>query len=148
MGIRIHLPREQKTVVIPGFSSLEELLLGSAREHLQKPATSLLMFRRILAYAELVAKGEVPKDKIYSHLLESIQIYNSITEHDSVEPNEVEKMVEERLRDDEFNDMYQPIIEEISSEIFKVFASGALSMAEDTVYIEEDVDDYTGVMQA
>jgi len=148
MPIKIHLPRAQKTVVIPGFSSLEELLFGSGKENLEKPATSLLMFRRILAYVELAAQGKVPKEKLYEHLQQSIAIYNSITEHDSLEPNEIEGLVEERLKDDEFAILYQPIIEEISSEIFKIFASGAISMDEEDVYIESEMGDYTGVMQA
>lgn len=148
MAIKIHLPRAEKTVVIPEFSSLEELLFGSGKENLEKPATSLLMFRRILAYVELVAEKKVPKEKIFEHLHQSIEVYNSITEHDSIEPNEIETMVEERLKDDEFNKLYHPIIEEISSEIFKIFASGALSAVENDIYIENDSTEYNGVMQA
>lgn len=148
MAIKVHLPRAEKTVIIPGFSSLEDLLFGSGKENLQKPATSLMMFRRILAYVELVAKNEVPKEEIFKHLHQSIEIYNSITEHESLEPNKIEKMVEERLKDDEFNQLYHPIIEEISSEIFKIFASGALTHLEEELYIETAEGEYRGVMQA
>ncbi len=148
MAIKIHLPRAEKTIIIPEFSSLEELLFASGKENLEKPATSLLMFRRILAYVELIAQDKAPREKILEHLRQSISIYNSITEHDSIEPNEIEKLVEARLKEEDFNKMYSPIIDEISSEIFKIFASGALSIIEEDIYIEDESRDYVGVMQA
>jgi hypothetical protein len=127
MAINITLARAKKVVKIPGFSSLEEMLFSSGEEYMEKPATSLLMFRRLIAYAELIALEKFPKEEILESLTESLKVYNSITEHDSLDPTEVEEAVEERLKEEDFNELYYPLIDEISYELLKVFASGVLA---------------------
>ena len=149
MAINITLSRSGHIVRIPGYSSLEELLLGSSLEYLQKPATSLLMFRRIIAYAELIALEKFPKEEVLKSLQESLKIYNSITEHDVLEPNHIEETVEERLKEDDFKQLYLPLLDEISYEILKIFASGAVSYAEEDVTVDDfEQTDFKGAINA
>lgn len=149
MAINITLSRSGHIVKIPGYSSLEELLLGSNAEYLQKPATSLLMFRRIIAYAELIALEKFPKEEILESLTESLKVYNSITEHDSLDPTEIEEAVEERLKESSFNELYFPLLDEISYEILKVFASGAVSCAEEDVLVDDfEQSNFKGAINA
>lgn len=147
MGIKITLTRAQKTVDITDFESLEELLFSSGKEYLEKPATSLLMFRRIIAYAELIAKSKFDHEEVLKHLYSSLRVYNSISEHESIEPSEIESFVEDRLKEDSFNELYGPIIEEITEEIFKIFASGSVAHAKGYTEITSNTD-FLGVMYA
>jgi len=149
MGINITLPRSSYIVKISDFSNLEELLFSSNKEYLQKPATSLLMFRRIIAYAELVAQNKFSIEEIRESLKNAIEVYNSITEHEALEPNEIEEAVENRLKEDEFNRIYNFLLEEISNEILKIFASGAVAQKNQDVISEKyELIDFKGVLDA
>jgi len=149
MPIKITLPRAKQTVVLHDFDSLEDMLFSSREEYLEKPATSLLMFRRIIAYAELLGKQVFDEEEVYDHLKQSMAIYNSITEYDSPEPTEIENYIEERIKEESFNKVYSPVVEEVISEIFKLFASGVLASYNGfTEVLSSDVIDSPGVIDA
>lgn len=130
IAIIVHLPEENKSVAIPSCNNLLELSTHESGS-LQKVAFSHVFFQKILGYVELIKRGEIDSKTAASHLEDFAQLYSAnILDFDEDENDTISKKVMNIMKEDKFQDDYSVFLRAISGEIFRIFASGALSHAE------------------
>ena len=135
MGLYVHLPLTQKSVAIPNYSSVMEML-KSNKEYIHKIATSHIYFRRIIGYSELLNRG-IEKDLIDKHMLASTMMYANYLDLGAETDDEIEKALQEIILSDWFEEKYKYFISSLGGEIFRLFASGAVALHEGEVIVDE-----------
>lgn len=130
IAIIIHLPDEQKSVSVPDCSNLQEL--GSHKsKSLQRVAFSHIFFQKIFGYMELINTGELTHEQAQEHIKDFAQAYNAnILDFDSEPDDDISNRVFDIMKSDEFSEKYQTFLQVVSGEIFRLFASGAMSYEE------------------
>lgn len=130
IAIIVHLPEEKRSVAIPSCNNLAELSTHESGS-LNKLAYSHIFFQKLLGYLELIRRGEVTHKQAEEHLEGFAELYNAnILDFDADEDDELSMKVHEVMSEEEFGDNYSVFLRAISGEIFRIFASGALSYEE------------------
>lgn len=130
IAILVHLPEEKKSVAIPSCNNLAELSSHESGS-LNKLAYSHIFFQKIIGYMELIRRGEISHNQAEDHLMGFAKLYNAnILDFDADEDDEISMKVHQVMAEDDFGENYSVFLQAISGEIFRIFASGALSYEE------------------
>lgn len=135
MAIVINLPESKKSVTILNHNSLQDLLLTSNSESLEKLATSYLFFQRLIAYIDLLGKEEFSEEEINDHLAALTSMYTNYLEFETPTEDAVGDRVQEIIASDDFGKKYGRFLESMTGELFRLFACGALALSEGEAYI-------------
>lgn len=133
IAIIVHLPEDKTSVAIPDCNNLKEL--GSHKsKSLQKVAFSHIFFQKIFGYMELIQQGEITHRQAQDHIKDFAAAYNAnILDFDSEPEDDLSTKVFETMQSNDFGDKYGVFLHVISGEIFRLFASGAMSYEEGDV---------------
>lgn len=138
MSLIVHVPRNDKSVVIHGFDDVDDLIShpNPAIRHLIK-SQHLLM--RYFGYGELISRGEFTKEQLETHMSEYEEYLETAHTLDMDSTDPVQEQIEERLTDvltsQEFQRRFDTIYGMIQRELFRCFASGAVSHDEGHVEV-------------
>lgn len=135
MAIIVHAPDDERSVAILDCNNIQDLGLHESK-NLQKLATTHIFFQKMLAYIDTMLSGAVSREEVTVHMQDFFESYRtSVLDFDHDDTDELEKLVHDNMMSDEFTDKYMIFMQLISSEVFKIFASGAISYEEGDVEI-------------
>jgi len=136
MAITIALPDAEKKVTIPYYNTMEELL-ESPDVHLRQLFYSYLFFKWLTAYAELFSQKVFPDEEIHAHLDAASMSYHNHLDVETLENDEISTKILEITESKEFEERYKPFIDNFTTEVFGLFARGALSLDAGVAVIDE-----------
>ena len=137
MAITIALPDAEKKVTILNYDNMQELI-ESPEVHLRQLAYSHLFFTWLTAYAELFSQKIFSDEEIYAHLEAASMSYHNNLDIAPLENDEISEKIKEISESEEFTKRYQPFIDNFATEIFGLFARGAISLDDGIVIIDEN----------
>ena len=130
IAIIVHLPEERKSVAIPSCNNLAELSSHESGS-LNKLAYSHIFFQKLLGYLELIRRGEITHAQAEEHMEGFANLYNAnILDFDADEDDEISMRVHKVMSEEDFGINHSVFLRAVSGEIFRIFASGALSYEE------------------
>lgn len=103
---------------------------------MRRIAFSYIFFLKALAYSELMANDEFPREEVKNHLEEFAELYNSdMMDLNSVGNDRVGERLFEIAQSDEFEEKYDIFLRTLTGEIFRLFACGAIAHEEGDIEI-------------